>query len=107
MPRLKYLLQEIIRGQRPSIEAQSQFVINWNLSDDSFETENIPKVNTHSYILCNLLFFSGINDVKMNCVVPGCESHSRIQSHRFPKDVKAGEQWLKVINPMYYTVYVL
>ena len=28
MPRLTYLLQEIIWGQRPSIEAQSQFVIN-------------------------------------------------------------------------------
>ena len=28
MPRLTYLLQEIIGGQRPSIEGQSQFVIN-------------------------------------------------------------------------------
>ena len=28
MPRLTHLLQEIIEGQRPSIEGQSQFVIN-------------------------------------------------------------------------------
>ena len=38
MLRLTYLPQEIIRGQRPLIEAQSQFVINQNLSDDSLET---------------------------------------------------------------------
>ena len=41
----------------------------------------------------------------MNCVVPGRESRSRVQSHRFPKDVKAGEQWLKVINPVYVLYY--
>ena len=33
----------------------------------------------------------------MNCVVPGCESRSQVQSHKFPKDAKVGEQWLKAI----------
>ena len=33
----------------------------------------------------------------MNCVVPGCESRSQVQSHKFPKDAEVGEQRLKAI----------